>query len=127
MSDLARRQRWSPTSGLRETSTLLQNTHTLKCIKNCEIVMFSNCIYDNVILLFIQAIFTITQLIICSHIDVSATIGGLPQELMCHYSLAGPNVVDRETDSCAHWIKEAIWIRKSVPTMIRNEGGYRLR
>ena len=36
-------------------------------------------------------------------------------------------VVDKETNSCAHWIKEAIWIRKTKPTMNRDEvGGYRL-
>ena len=34
----------------------------------------------------------------------------------------GGNVVDRETNMCARWIKEAIWIRKTVPTMNRDEG-----
>ena len=37
----------------------------------------------------IQAIFMIIQLVISTHIDVSATIGGLHQELNCHCSLDG--------------------------------------
>ena len=31
-------------------------------------------------------------------------------------------MVDREMNRCAGWIKEAIWIRKTVPTMNRDEG-----
>ena len=38
----------------------------------------------------------------------------------------GAKVVDKETNRCARWIKEAIWIRKTKPTMNRDEGGYRL-
>ena len=34
--------------------------------------------------------------------------------------------VDKETNRCARWIKESIWIRKTEPTMNRDEGGYRL-
>ena len=33
-------------------------------------------------------------------------------------------MVDKETNRCASWIKEAIWIRKTKPTMNRDEGGY---
>ena len=35
-------------------------------------------------------------------------------------------VLDREEDRTRRWIKEAIWIRKSVPVMNRDEGGYQL-
>ena len=35
-------------------------------------------------------------------------------------------VVYRERNRCTHRIKEAIWIRKTAPTMDRDEGGYRL-
>ena len=35
-------------------------------------------------------------------------------------------VVDKDTNRCARWIKEAIWIRKTKPTMNKDEGGYRL-
>ena len=38
----------------------------------------------------------------------------------------GVTVVDRETDRCAIWIIEAIWIRKIAPTINRDEEGYRL-
>ena len=38
----------------------------------------------------------------------------------------GAKVVDRETNRCACWITETIRIRKSKPTMNRDEGGYRL-
>ena len=31
-------------------------------------------------------------------------------------------MVDRETDRCTRWIKEAIWIIKTVPTVNRDEG-----
>ena len=36
----------------------------------------------------------------------------------------GAKVVDKETNRCARWIKEAIWIRKTKPTMNIDEGGY---
>ena len=38
-------------------------------------------------------------------------------------------MVARETYRSARWIQEAIWIRKTVPTIMstnRDEGGYRL-
>ena len=35
-------------------------------------------------------------------------------------------VLDREEDRTRRWIKEAIWIRRSVPVMNRDEGGYQL-
>ena len=35
-------------------------------------------------------------------------------------------VLDREEDRTRRWIKEAIWIRKSVPVLNRDEGGYQL-
>ena len=38
----------------------------------------------------------------------------------------GAKVVAMETNRCARWIKEAIWIRKTKPTMNRDEGGYTL-
>ena len=38
----------------------------------------------------------------------------------------GAKVVDKETNRCARWIKEAIWIRKTKPTINTDEGGYRL-
>ena len=34
------------------------------------------------------------------------------------------SVLDREEDCTLKWIKEAIWIRKSLPVMNRDEGGY---
>ena len=34
--------------------------------------------------------------------------------------------MDRETNRCVRWLKEAIWIMKPVPTMNRDEGGYSL-
>ena len=34
-------------------------------------------------------------------------------------------MVDREKNWCVRWIKEAMCIRKTVPTMNRVEGGYR--
>ena len=42
----------------------------------------------------------------------------------CLVDWEGAKVV--ETNRCARWIKEAIWIRKTKPTMNRDEGGYRL-
>jgi len=35
-------------------------------------------------------------------------------------------MVDRQTDRCVRRIKEAMWIRKTVQTMNRDEGDYRL-
>ena len=35
----------------------------------------------------------------------------------------GAKVVDKEMNRCARWIKEAIWIRKTKPTMNRDERG----
>ena len=31
-------------------------------------------------------------------------------------------MVDRQTDRCARWIKDAMWIREIAPTMNRDEG-----
>ena len=44
----------------------------------------------------------------------------------CVIDWGGAKVVDKETNRCARWIKEAIWIRKMKPTMNRDEGDYRL-
>ena len=33
-------------------------------------------------------------------------------------------MVDRETNRCARWIKEAIWIRKTVSTMNRDRATF---
>ena len=42
----------------------------------------------------------------------------------CVIDWEGAKVVDKETNRCARWIKEVIWIRKTEPTMISDEGGY---
>ena len=42
----------------------------------------------------------------------------------CVIDWEGAKVVDKETNRCVRWIKEAIWIRKTEPTMNRDEGGY---
>ena len=47
-------------------------------------------------------------------------------ECNCVIDWEGAKVVDKETNRCARWIKKAIWIRKTKPTMNRDEGGYRL-
>ena len=44
----------------------------------------------------------------------------------CMIDWEGAKEVDKETNRCARWIKEAILIRKTKPTMNRDEGGYRL-
>ena len=44
----------------------------------------------------------------------------------CVIDWEGAKMVDKETNRCVHWIKEAIWIRKTEPTVNRDEGGYRL-
>ena len=44
----------------------------------------------------------------------------------CVMDWKGAKVVDKETNRCARWIKEAIWIRKTEPTTNRDEGGYKL-
>ena len=36
--------------------------------------------------------------------------------------LGGEKVVDKETNRCARWIKEAIWIRKTEPNMNKDKG-----
>ena len=36
------------------------------------------------------------------------------------------SVLDREEDRTRRWIKEDIWIRRSMPVMNRDEGGYQL-
>ena len=41
----------------------------------------------------------------------------------CVIDWEGAKVVDKEMNRCVHWIKEAIWIRKTEPTMNRDEGG----
>ena len=41
----------------------------------------------------------------------------------CVIEREGAKVVDKETNRCARWIKESIWIRKMEPTMNRDEGG----
>ena len=41
----------------------------------------------------------------------------------CVIDWEGAKVVDKETNRCAHWIKEDIWIRKTEPTMNRDEVG----
>ena len=40
----------------------------------------------------------------------------------CVIDWDGVKVVDKETNRCARWIKEAIWIRKTEPTVNREEG-----
>ena len=40
----------------------------------------------------------------------------------CVIDWEGAKVVDKETNRCARWIKEDIWIRKTKPTMNRDEG-----
>ena len=44
----------------------------------------------------------------------------------CVIDWEGAKVVDKDTNMYARWIKEAICIRKTEPTMNRDEGGYRL-
>ncbi|KAK2155520.1 hypothetical protein NP493_2066g00015 [Ridgeia piscesae] len=45
----------------------------------------------------------------------------------CVIDWEGAKVVDKESNRCARWIKEAIWIRKTEPTVSRDEGGYKVR
>ena len=40
----------------------------------------------------------------------------------CVIDWDGVKLVDKETNRSARWIKEAIWIRKTKPTMNRDEG-----
>ena len=40
----------------------------------------------------------------------------------CVIDWQGAKVMDEETNRCGRWIKEAIWIRKTEPTMTRDEG-----
>ena len=42
----------------------------------------------------------------------------------CVIDWEGAKAVDKETNRCARWIKQPIWIRKTEPTMNRDEGGY---
>ena len=44
----------------------------------------------------------------------------------CVIDWEGARVIDREDNRRTRWIKEAVWIRKSAPTMNRDEGGYKL-
>ncbi|XP_035659380.1 E3 ubiquitin-protein ligase TRIM71-like [Branchiostoma floridae] len=44
----------------------------------------------------------------------------------CVIDWEGARVIDREENRRTRWIKEAVWIRKSVPVMNRDEGGYKL-
>ena len=46
--------------------------------------------------------------------------------LNCVIDWEGAKLVDKETNRCARWINETIWIRKTKSTMNRDEGGYRL-
>ena len=41
----------------------------------------------------------------------------------CVIDWEGAKVEDKETNRCARWIKKATWIRKTKPTMNRDEGG----
>ena len=41
----------------------------------------------------------------------------------CVIDWEGAKEVGKETNRCARWIKEAIWIRNTKPTMNRDEGG----
>ena len=41
----------------------------------------------------------------------------------CGTDWVGEKVVDRETDRCVRWIKEAIWNRGIEPTINRDEAG----
>ena len=49
------------------------------------------------------------------------------EQINCVIDWEGAKVVDKEMNRCAPWIKEAIWIRKTEPTMNRDEGRYRLK
>ena len=40
-----------------------------------------------------------------------------------HNCIEGAKVVKRKTDVCTRWIKEAVWARKTAPTMNRDAGG----
>ena len=40
----------------------------------------------------------------------------------CVIDWEGAKVVDKETNRCARWVQEAIWIRKTEQTMNRDEG-----
>ena len=63
----------------------------------------------------------------CStNVEHKAAITDHADRRNCVIDWEGAKVVDKETNRCARWIKEAIWIRKTKPTMNRDEGGYRL-
>ena len=58
--------------------------------------------------------------------NVKPTITDHADRHNCVIDWEGAKVVDKETNRCARWIKEVIWIRKTEPTMNRDEEGYRL-
>ena len=58
--------------------------------------------------------------------NVKPTITDQADRHNCVIDWEGAKVVDKETNRCARWIKEVIWIRKTEPTMNRDEEGYRL-
>ena len=62
----------------------------------------------------------------CStNVEHKSTITDHADRHNCVIDWEGAKVVDKETNRCARWIKEVIWIRKTEPTMNRDEGGYR--
>ena len=61
-----------------------------------------------------------------SNVEHKSAITDHADRRNCVIDWEGAKVVDKETNRCARWIKEAIWIRKTKPTMNRDEGGYRL-
>ena len=54
----------------------------------------------------------------CStNVEHKSTITDHADRHNCVIDWEGAKVVDKETNRCARWIKEVIWIRKTEPTM----------
>ena len=63
----------------------------------------------------------------CStNVEHKSTITDHADRYNCVIDCEGARVVDKETNICARWIKEAFWVRKTESTMNRDVGGYRL-
>ena len=56
-------------------------------------------------------------------VEHKTAITGYADKHNCVIDWEGAKLVDKERNWCARWIKEAIWITKTKPTMNRDEGG----
>ena len=107
----------------------------LMCVRICRLSYYHDYVttirYSLVMALLaitigIRSINCINEINVNVSVEHKSAITDHADRHNCVIDWEGAKKVDKETNRCARWIKEAIWIRKTKQTMNRDEGGYRL-